>query len=527
MKETLSYKNQVDILKVPESNFFSVNSILADNVYITSQSLRNKLTTLNYYQGELGDDISLISRFYLENKENGKQIERFYEPVNEQTFVYLNLEEFKKIILKNWIFDQDDFINRLNLTLYETTKEIKDEISVKKENYSNQIEEEINKYFPDDSIENKISKLYLDEIKDLTMEQINIINTNINEILNKVKDIITKEAQRIKKTLTSYNSNYKNIEDTISYYKTYIFREINTTLFNVLEGFYKNIYKNVYTNCMESKLNEYSAEGTKYASLPKYGNYSLYNSSYNVGEIITNILNNIVNNYKDVTFKKINSKYKEYHGKISSSTNLTQIQNLINNEIDNAYNSELLKELQEFAIYNPGDQDYENYDLPDNYKEEINSTIKEKINNINNQIALTKGNNYRADFPCDKIDFSLAGLNLIEPICSDFKKTLSSEKEEQKNKINNLIQSIIKTNFDDLLKNIIPTFGTQFFERIIKYNENFKISSLYDNLAYSLKQTLLYYISLNIYKDVEALPKDLKIRLYNLNNLDLTVEKKK
>ena len=107
-----------------------------------------------------------------------------------------------------------------------------------------------------------------------------------------------------------------------------------------------------------------------------------------------------------------------------------------------------------------------------------------------------------------------------------FQIFLSSEKEEQKIKINTLIQSIIKSNFDDLLNNIIPTFGNLFFERIIKYNENFKITSLYDNLKYSLTQTLLYYITLNIHKDVETIPKDLKIRLYDLNNLDKTVENK-
>ena len=36
----------------------------------------------------------------------------------------------------------------------------------------------------------------------------------------------------------------------------------------------------------------------------------------------------------------------------------------------------------------------------------------------------------------------------------------------------------------------------------------------------------MYYLTLNIYKDVDAIPKDLKNRLYNLNNLDSTVENK-
>ena len=522
--DALSIKKQIDVLKVPETNFFISNSILTDNIYTTIQSLENKLDGLYEYIGEEGDDISLISRFYLENKENGKQIEIFYDPVNHDIFFYLNLEKFKEIMIENWIFDQDDFINKLNLTLYETSKEIKNEISTKREAYATQIEDEINKYFKDESIENKISKLYTNGIKDLTTIQVNTINTNINQILNKIKEIFTKEAERIKTSSTSYNSNYKIIQNTLNYYKTYIFREINTTIFSVLEEFYKNIYKNVYTNCMESKLNEYYEEGSKSAN--EYGIFNLYNSTYNIGDIIINILDNIINNYKEITLKKINFKYNEYYTKIKNSINIIQIENLINNQIDNIYNSILLPQLQKFATYNPGDEQYTEYDLSDDYKKEINSTIKEKNNIINNQIILTKGNDSQALFTCNKIDFSLSGIELIDPICKNLKQTLSSEKEEQKNKINNLIQGIIKDNFDELLNNIIPTFGNQFFERIIKYNENFKISTLYDNLKNSLAQTLSYYIALNIYRDVDSLPKDLKIRLYSLNNLDSTIEKK-
>ena len=259
---------------------------------------------------------------------------------------------------------------------------------------------------------------------------------------------------------------------------------------------------------MESKLNEYYEEGSKSAN--EYGIFNLYNSTYNIGDIIINILDNIINNYKEITLKKINFKYNEYYTKIKNSINIIQIENLINNQIDNIYNSILLPQLQKFATYNPGDEQYTEYDLSDDYKKEINSTIKEKNNIINNQIILTKGNDNQALFTCNEIDFSLSGIEVIDPICKNLKQTLSSEKEEQKNKINNLIQGIIKDNFDELLNNIIPTFGNQFFERIIKYNENFKISSLYDNLKNSLAQTLSYYIALNIYRDVDSLPKYLK-----------------
>ena len=54
----------------------------------------------------------------------------------------------------------------------------------------------------------------------------------------------------------------------------------------------------------------------------------------------------------------------------------------------------------------------------------------------------------------------------------------------------------------------------------MKYNENFKITSLYQNLKYSLVVSLLYYGQLYSNTKINALTKDLKFKLYGLNNLD-------
>ena len=85
----------------------------------------------------------------------------------------------------------------------------------------------------------------------------------------------------------------------------------------------------------------------------------------------------------------------------------------------------------------------------------------------------------------------------------------------------------MKSNFNDLLNNIIPSFGNDFFERIIKYNENFKITSLYNSLKYSLIITLAYYRSLyGSAGKIKALTKDLKLKIYSLNNLDSIAQKR-
>ena len=108
--EALTIKKQLEVLQVAETNFFKANSILTDNILKTDNILSTRTEEIYDYEGVEGDEYSLVSRFYLENKENGKQIEQFYDPVNHQIFVYLNLEKFKDLMLENWIFDQDDFI---------------------------------------------------------------------------------------------------------------------------------------------------------------------------------------------------------------------------------------------------------------------------------------------------------------------------------------------------------------------------------------------------------------------------------
>ena len=90
-----------------------------------------------------GDEYSLVMRYYLENKELGKTIEKYYEPLDKGEFIYLNLNKFKDIMVENWIFDRDDFINILNNALYETNKEIKKDLSVKLQNYTGIIDNEI------------------------------------------------------------------------------------------------------------------------------------------------------------------------------------------------------------------------------------------------------------------------------------------------------------------------------------------------------------------------------------------------
>ena len=525
LNEALSIKRQKYILLISEDDFFNIGSKFADILISTGQALKSKYLILYDYD-TIGDEFSVVSRYYLENSESGKQINQFYSVINENTFVDLNLYKFKDLLLNNWIFDKNDFISKLNESLLNMTKDIEKDLAIKNETNSEILENEI-KNILKDSIDNKINNFFLSEIKDLDQNNINLIKTNINEILNKIKEILNSESNRLRTSSTSYNSNYLKINETLKDYKTKIFNELNSTIFSVLDGFYENMKTKVYKNYMETGLNDYIKEAKKETSTnEECKEYHLLNSFYNIGKIIDENLESVVNRYKDKTQKTINHIYQQNYERIKKLINLDEIKENINNIINNSFSNDLLPALNTFAIYNPEISEYSQYDLSNEYKDQINQIYVEKMANIKNIILLTKGSNYEVDiylYSWERMSFSSVSYKVVRPICKSLYKYFYSEKISQDSELDNIIQKRIYSNFDDLLNNVIPTFGEQFFKRIIKYNEDFKISALYNNIRFSLSETLLYYISLKLCADVDALPKDLKIRLFNLNDLDLTI----
>ena len=181
--------------------------------------------------------------------------------------------------------------------------------------------------------------------------------------------------------------------------------------------------------------------------------------------------------------------------------------------------------MKEYAKFTPGESDYKEYDLDSQIKNDINSSINSNVENINNIVLKIKGDKFTVDLygwdPCDFED-----NEIIKNVYNKFSLFINPQIENEKNNLNEFLKKVINDNFNNSLNIIIQSFGNEFFERIIKYNENYKIISLYDNLKYSLVISLQYYLMLYDFKDVEALTKDLKLKLYNLNNLDLVAEKK-
>jgi hypothetical protein len=123
---------QKAILKKEETDFFEIRGKVATSILDMDDFINKKIDNiidLELFHNSL--DItqnSLTTRFYLENKEFGKLIEKIYEPIDQGDYFYLKFDKFKYMMEDNWIFDGNYFTNIIIDALYESNKEIKNDV---------------------------------------------------------------------------------------------------------------------------------------------------------------------------------------------------------------------------------------------------------------------------------------------------------------------------------------------------------------------------------------------------------------
>ena len=515
----LSMINQNDILQVSSSNFFNLSSKLLKYISEISESLKSK--GLNIYMldnGKHDDEYSLTCKYYLENIESGKQIDKIYEEV-EQNFVELYIEYFKKLLEENIKFDQSKFTNDINTEIYNSNQRILELYSELNKNIENILENEIKRLFTKESLYEYIDDVYKNEIQNLDDNKKQEINLLIKGIINNVKSNLSSESKRIISSAASYNNNFSKINVTIKKLEEEIYDKIQYAIYKNIEELNINLTENIYIK-IQLKLDDYLNRAKSY----KDGNYSqefkLIDYSFNVGEIIYEKVGNLVKKYKDLSKNIIDFLKKVYISKISKENKIDSIKNLIAKEIENEYNSNLFISLNSYAKY----ETEETYDLNEEIKKNISLTINNTIEDINIIMISLKGIQNFPNLISLNEDYELV-LLVFEDIDNKFDYFISPLISNQKNEINTNIINLIESNFINILENIIFSFGSDFFDRIIKYNQNYKIKNLHKNLKYSLVITLQYYISIYQSKEVEALTKDLKLKLFNLNDLDLRADK--
>ena len=515
--EVLNINNQQNFLKVNKYHFFMVNSIFINNYEKNVKSLEKKIRQIYDYchdNYELNDKYIITIRYYFENSEFCKQINSFYEEIFD---IELNKEKFKELINNNWIIDPDDIINRLNISLFNSNQEIYKHLLVIIDNYTLEMEKEINKYFTKEIMIERINESYKKGIKRFDNYKKSDFKKNLYEILNLISENFYNESVRVNNTAVLYNSDFSKINDTVKNYKEKIFNETKRIYTNVIMGFRDNVMNNIYKKYIEIGLDEYITECKKYTK--GFKEYYLLNSSYNLEEITNNIIEELINDYKQFIIKLIDYKDEK---ELKNIFDLDELEELINYELDYKYNLFLLPILKKKAIYENDYTIYTAYDFNENIKKTLDSKINTNINKISDIFLSLKGDNYQVNISnWEKLVFSSINSKLSY-IKTNFEKFIESEKANEKNLISNSIKNIIKSNYNILFNNILSSFGKEYFERAIKFNEYFRIKDLYNNLKYSFVQTLLYYLTIKKVNTIYALPKELK-NIYNLNNIDFLI----
>ena len=529
--DSLSNNRQIYVLQVSSSNFFKTDSFLSNISKATYNSLNSiveKIMKLNNRKSN--NQFSLACRFYLENSLNGYLIEEYYKPINDNDslFIYLNLNKFIELFSDNWIFEQDDIINQLNILIINSNLEIENDFSIKKEEYLVQLENEIIKFgYSKENISDKIAGVYKN-IKDIDEEKKNTSIKYIHEILDVIKNHLINERERMVNYAVSYTNNFSKINDTLNIYKEIIYDKLDKIILKIVDDLYEKLNIQGYKNLIEPGLNIYLKKAEDYISECK--NYETLNSSFNIGEFIYNSVKDLVGNYKNFTEMQLEYSYQETIKELKKQIGMEKIKKLIDDELNQDY-SELLNILKnKTKDIGSGTIGHTDYDLSEDIKNNINSKIEEIYENINNNLIEIKS--YKNDelellgWENLVLCYDSVNLNLFDKIVENFNTFMLIKKKYEKTNINQNIKNIIRMNFNTAMDNFISTFGNEFFQRIINYNENFKITSLYQNLKYSLVISLSYYNYLkNIEENINALTNDLKIKLYKLNNLNEIAEK--
>ena len=529
--EILQLQKQLNTLKVNENDFFLSNSYIVQNIDNIKQQIGIKIALITQLSNDNPKDTSeelFVARFYLENAQNGKQIKENYEPINKATFIDFQNDVYQDLIKKIWEIDQKELINNIKNVLINSNEQLSNSFKYEKEKYINILQEKIYKeYYTKEDLDKQINEIYTNGLKNLDENSKNVIYGYLNETLNKIKSHITNEASRLSNELTSYSNNYNLIINRLNNYKNIIYNKFYSTILSVVNNFYSQVKKIFYEDYIVKYLDEYQNSAVNNEDFKQC---NFLNMSFNLKEIVSENIIIIIEEYKNLTTNQIDFLNKKKIQELDELFSFNNLQNTINNEIDSIYESQLLPILKKEAIYNSGDEGISDYDLSSNIIDDIDNIINQKIGQTKEVIENMKGNNYLEENFQIPPDFSLVKIEEFKNIVTKFKSFNETYRSQELKEFKNLVLENVKNNFKIIIDNFVPSFGKDYFDRILKYNEIQKIQGLYNNLKYSLTETITYYISLCIIQ-INAgssiqLPEDIKLKILTLNNLDATIKSK-
>ena len=389
---------------------------------------------------------------------------------------------------------------------------------MEKEKYINILKDTIYyRYGTIKEINEKISSIFSNGLNFLDVDSKILIYDFINQTLDRIKSHIINETIRFSEELTSYNNNYEIIENTLNNYKVLIYDQFYSAITPIINNFYSDILDHFYKNYLVNKLDEYynQVKDTNFIE------YKFLNISFNLKKVIDDNIENIVNEYKNISKAKIDSLYNKHLQKLKELISFPTMNKTINDKINDMYNTLLLPVLKNYALYDSNDTHISAYNLSLDISNDINCFINEKIQLTKEIVEKMKGKEYNIkDLELIPPDFTLVKLNELKKIEDSFNNFTNIYSKLEREEIVNDMSDKLINNYKIFINNFIPSFGSDFFDRIIKYNEMQKIKSLFQNLKYSLTQTISYYSILCNIHSTSTMPEDLKIKILTLNNID-------
>ena len=522
----INLKNQLSILKVIDSNFFKVNEYwdnIADEIEEKINPYIEKFEEIvervsNKFQSEE----SLATRFYLENYENNKQIDEIYETINKGTFIDFQNTQYQELFTSVLEIDDKNLQNKILDFISNSNENLSNSFMIRRQNYKNRLQNELyTRMYNTENIKNLINLMYSGGLNNLDINSKNTILDLINDVINKIEEIMKKEENRLLNSLTSYSDNFDKINNTINNLKKDIFNQFNDVIYSPINSFYSQIKQKFYIDYIENNLNDYYTK-TLNEDFPEK---EFLNITINLKEYIIKDLESIINEYKKIALDEINYLNKQKTEYLDELFIIQNVKNNINTKIENLYNQILYRALGQIEKYNSGDEGIIDYDFDNALKSEINSKIESNINEAKKIIEnKMKGPNYTIIEDWKIVDFSFLKRDLFNGIKNDFRedfyKTYNSATNEEFYKE---ISGIINNNYEQIIKDFVPSFGKDYFERNLKYNEIQKIESLYSNLKLSIGITLSYYMFLSFSDKLNLMPEDLAKKILSLNEINSIV----
>ena len=527
-KEILNLKKQLNTFKVSETNFFEVNSHSVDLSYKIEEEVYPLIEKFdevsNMAINKFNSEESIASRFYLENHESGREILELLNAINEGTFIEFQNGEYQTLFKEILNIDDDDIKKKILEFLAKSNEEIKGAFEIKRKDYKAQLQNEIfNKLYTKISLEEEIDKLYSEGLNNLDVNSTNLILEYIDEIIEKIKEHLDNENSRLLNELTSYSNNFNAITQRLNEYKNKIYNKFYSTIHSATNDFYINMKQKFYTNYIVKYL-QILYEHTKKEAFSKT---NFLNISISLKEVMDEEIEILTSEYKNWTLKHINFLNEQKLQHLNDLFVFTNLKTEIYNKIDNLYSTILEPTLNEKATYNSGDEDVSDYDFSEKIINNIESFIDDKINEAKEQIEKMKGSKFEIKEGWKIPDFSYIRRDVFSPIQNDFDNSFSKiYRNKEENDFYNVMSDILISNFNQIINNFVPSFGKDYFERILNYNEIQKIKSLYGNLKYSVGVTLTYYLFLSYSSTMTILPEDLEIKILTLNNLDSVIKNK-